>query len=69
MAYKGESSFGIIAILYTYQACKTIFGPTKLTNPSVRMAYKGQSSFGNPNIASIIEWYNSSHQIYKDTAH
>ncbi len=29
MAYKGKSSFGISKILYTYQACKTLFGPIK----------------------------------------
>ncbi len=31
----GQSSFGIIAILYTSQACKTLFGPIKPTKPSV----------------------------------
>ncbi len=30
MAYKGQSSFGIIAILNTYLACKTLFGPINL---------------------------------------
>ncbi len=45
MVYKGQSSFGIIAIMYTYRACKTLFRPIK---PSVWMAYKGQSSFGKP---------------------
>ncbi len=25
MAYKGQSSFGITAILYTYRSCKTLF--------------------------------------------
>ncbi len=29
---------------------KTLFGPIKPTNPSVRMVYKGQSSFGKPEI-------------------
>ncbi len=48
MPYKGQSSFSIIAILYTYQACKTPFRPIEPTNPLVRMAYKGQSSFGKP---------------------
>ncbi len=46
MAYKGQSSSGIIAILYNSQACKTLFRPIKPTNPSLRMAYKGQSSSG-----------------------
>ncbi len=40
MAYKGQTNFRIIAILYTYQACKTLFGPIKPGNPSVRMDYK-----------------------------
>ncbi len=48
MAYKGLHSFGITAILYTYQACKTLLRPSKPTNPSVRMAYKCQISFGKP---------------------
>ncbi len=52
MAYKCLSSFGITAILYTYRACKTLFGPIKPTNPSVEMAYKDQSSFGKP--ATIV---------------
>ncbi len=46
MAYKGHSTFGIIAIYYAYPACKTLFEPMKPTNQSIRMAYKGQSSFG-----------------------
>ncbi len=46
MTYKGQSSFGITTILYTYWASKILFGPIKPTNPSVPMAYKGQSSFG-----------------------
>ncbi len=33
-------------MLYTYQARKTLFGPIKPTNPSLRFAYEGQSSFG-----------------------
>ncbi len=37
MAYKGQSSFGIIAVLYTYQACKTLFRPIKPTNLSVQI--------------------------------
>ncbi len=32
---KGHSSFGITALLYTYQACKTLFRPIKPTKPSV----------------------------------
>ncbi len=43
--YKGQRNFGIIAILYTYQACKTIFRPIRPIKVSVRMAYKGQRSF------------------------
>ncbi len=54
MAYKGQSSFRIIAILYTYWACKTLFRPIKSTNPSVWTAYKGQSSFG---IIAILYTY------------
>ncbi len=45
---KDQSSFWIIAILYTYQACKTLFRPIKPTNPSIQMSYKGQSSLGKP---------------------
>ncbi len=37
MAYKGQISFGIAVILYTYRVCKTLFGPIKPTNPSVWM--------------------------------
>ncbi len=48
MAYKGQSSFGITALLYTYRACKTLFEPIKPTNPPLRMAYKGLKSFGKP---------------------
>ncbi len=48
MAYKGQSSFGIIAILYTYLAYKTLIWPNKPTSPSVWMAYKGQSIFRKP---------------------
>ncbi len=48
MAYKGQKSFGIIAILYTYRAFQTLFRHIKLTNPSVQMADKGQSSFVKP---------------------
>ncbi len=40
MAYKGQSSFRITAILYSYRALKTLFRPIKSTNPSVWMAYK-----------------------------
>ncbi len=56
MAYKGQSSLGITAILvlYSYQACKTLFRPIKPPNSSVRMAYKGQSSFG---ITAILVLY------------
>ncbi len=46
MAYKGQSSFGILTIFYTYQVCKTLFRPIKPTNPSARMACKDQSIFG-----------------------
>ncbi len=45
---KGQRSFGITAILYTYLACKTLFEPIKPTKPSVRMGYKGQSNFRKP---------------------
>ncbi len=50
MAYKGQSSFGITAILYTYQASKTLFRPIKPTNKSIcpNGLYNGQSSFGKP---------------------
>ncbi len=48
MSCNGQSSFEIIAILYTHQIYKTLLGPLKLTNSSVRMSYKGQSSFGKP---------------------
>ncbi len=44
MVYKGQSSFGITAILYTYRAYKILFRPIKCTKPLVRMAYKDQSS-------------------------
>ncbi len=43
--------------MYTYRACKTLFGPTKPTNPSVRMAYEGQSSFGITAILYIYRAY------------
>ncbi len=46
MAYKGQNSFGITAILYTYWACKTLLRLIKPTNSSVQMTYKDQSSFG-----------------------
>ncbi len=32
MSYKNQSSFGITAILYTYQVYKTLLGPVKPTN-------------------------------------
>ncbi len=35
MAYKGQSSFGITEILYTYRACKTLYGPT---NPPIHQS-------------------------------
>ncbi len=53
LPYKGQSSFGIIAILHTYLACKTLFGPIKPTNPSVLVAYKGQNSFGKPELPVV----------------
>ncbi len=31
--------------VYTYEACKTLIGHIKPTNPSVWMTYKGQRSF------------------------
>ncbi len=34
MAYKGQSSFGITALLYTYQAYKTLFRPIKSISPN-----------------------------------
>ncbi len=34
-AFNGQGSFGITAILYTYQVCKTLFGLIKPTNPLV----------------------------------
>ncbi len=43
MAYKGQISLGIIAILYTYQAYKTLFGPIKPTNQSIQMVIKARS--------------------------
>ncbi len=43
MAYKGQGSFGITPILYTYQACKTLIGLIKPISLN-----KGQSSFGKP---------------------
>ncbi len=48
MAYKGQGSFEITAILYTFWAYKTLFGLIKLTKPSVQMAYESQSIFGKP---------------------
>ncbi len=36
------------------KAGKTLFGPIKPTNPSVRMAYKGESSFGKP--VSVLQY-------------
>ncbi len=54
MAYNGQISFGIIAILYKYQVSKTLFGPIKPTNPSVQIAYKSQNSFRKPAPSPLI---------------
>ncbi len=53
MAYKGQSSFGKTAMLYTYWACKALFWPIRPTNTLVQMAYKGQSSFRKPEMIRI----------------
>ncbi len=54
MAYKSQSSFGIIAILHNYPAYKTLFWPIKPTSQSVQMVYKDQCSFG---IIAILYTY------------
>ncbi len=62
MVYKGQSSYGITAILYIkdsifvyiYQDFKTLFGSIKPTKLSVWMAYEGQSSIGKRNVDFAI---------------
>ncbi len=48
MAYK-EQFWNNYNTLYLL-ACKTLFGPIKPTNLSIRMADKGQISFGKPDV-------------------
>ncbi len=63
--HKGQSSFGITAILYTYQAYKTLFGIIKPTYPSVRMTYKARAVSESLYMHWVINFKNDDHAQQK----
>ncbi len=52
-AHRGVAGFPKLVSLKV-EAGKTLSGPIKPTNPSVRMAYKGQGSFRKPGVDKMV---------------